>query len=98
MFFSKRAFSAPSSSSRCSGGNSILLLLMCFMFGYFLCSQRRWEDDRDIGRAEVAVEREHWQVLRFRQRVGEAVAEIQREAQAGRSSEFSLSTIGGDER
>src|SRR5437870_12090029 len=31
MFFSKRAFNALSSSSRCSGDNSFLLLLMFFI-------------------------------------------------------------------
>src|SRR3989304_1190544 len=36
MFFSKRAFNALSSSSRCSGDNSLLLLLMLFILLYYL--------------------------------------------------------------
>src|SRR5918994_4933467 len=39
MFFSKRAFNALSSSSRCSGDNSFLLLLMLFMLLYYLCNK-----------------------------------------------------------
>src|SRR5438552_2775851 len=37
MFFSKRAFNALSSSSRCSGDSFFLLLLMLLILLYYLC-------------------------------------------------------------
>src|SRR5262249_30456625 len=38
MFFAKRAFNALSRSSRCSGANSLLLLLGLFILLCYLCS------------------------------------------------------------
>jgi len=37
----------------------------------------RRQDDLNVSRSEIAVEREEWLVLRYGQGVGEAVAEIQ---------------------
>src|SRR5438034_4181269 len=56
MFFSKRAFNALSSSSRCFGDNSFLLLLMLFILllqarrPTFLLSEWRQNPQRKAGR------------------------------------------------